>query len=233
MPSGRSAPGWASIDAVGRLDVKSAKLQARIGIATGLVVVGDLIGEGSAQEQAVVGETPNLAARLQALAAPAQSGDCRQHAATDRRSCSIWKTSDRNNLPASPSRNAPGGSLGESGRGKPVRGVALGRDAARRARGGGRAASPPLATGEDRRRTGGADLRRAGHRQVAADGCAFRAHRNRAAYPLALFLLAAPPGQRALSVHRPARTRRRVHPRRHGRSEARQAAGAARAGLAG
>ena len=46
------------------------KLQARIGIATGLVVVGDLIGEGSAQEQSVVGETPNLAARLQALAEP-------------------------------------------------------------------------------------------------------------------------------------------------------------------
>jgi hypothetical protein len=60
----------AVIDAVGRLDVKSVKLQARVGIATGLVVVGDLIGEGSAQEQSVVGETPNLAARLQALAEP-------------------------------------------------------------------------------------------------------------------------------------------------------------------
>ena len=45
-------------------------LQVRIGIATGLVVVGDLIGAGAAQEQAVVGETPNLAARLQALAEP-------------------------------------------------------------------------------------------------------------------------------------------------------------------
>ena len=42
----------------------------RVGIATGLVVVGDLIGTGAAQEQAVVGETPNLAARLQALAEP-------------------------------------------------------------------------------------------------------------------------------------------------------------------
>ena len=62
--------GLGVIDAVGRLDVKSIKLQARVGIATGLVVVGDLIGEGSAQEQSVVGETPNLAARLQALAAP-------------------------------------------------------------------------------------------------------------------------------------------------------------------
>src|SRR5262249_19045266 len=47
-----------------------AALQVRIGIATGLVVVGDLLGEGAAQEQAVVGETPNLAARLQALAEP-------------------------------------------------------------------------------------------------------------------------------------------------------------------
>jgi class 3 adenylate cyclase len=45
-------------------------LKVRIGIATGLVVVGDLVGEGAAQEQAVVGETPNLAARLQALAEP-------------------------------------------------------------------------------------------------------------------------------------------------------------------
>ena len=49
-----------------------ATLQVRIGIATGLVVVGDLIGEGDAQERGVVGETPNLAARLQALAEPGQ-----------------------------------------------------------------------------------------------------------------------------------------------------------------
>ena len=46
------------------------KLAARVGIATGLVVVGDLVGRGSAQEQAVVGDTPNLAARLQGLAEP-------------------------------------------------------------------------------------------------------------------------------------------------------------------
>ena len=45
-------------------------LQVRIGIATGLVVVGDLIGTGAAEEQSVVGETPNLAARLQAFARP-------------------------------------------------------------------------------------------------------------------------------------------------------------------
>jgi class 3 adenylate cyclase len=45
-----------------------APLQTRVGIATGLVVVGDLIGSGFSQEQAIVGETPNLAARLQAIA---------------------------------------------------------------------------------------------------------------------------------------------------------------------
>jgi class 3 adenylate cyclase/predicted ATPase len=56
---------------VGQLLLPSgAPLQVRVGIATGLVVVGETIGEGSAQEQAVVGETPNLAARLQQLAAP-------------------------------------------------------------------------------------------------------------------------------------------------------------------
>ena len=45
-------------------------LQTRVGIATGLVVVGDLIGSGEAQERGIIGETPNLAARLQALAKP-------------------------------------------------------------------------------------------------------------------------------------------------------------------
>src|SRR6516165_6194383 len=47
-----------------------AALQTRVGIATGLVVVGDLIGFGASQEQAIVGETPNLAARLQGIAEP-------------------------------------------------------------------------------------------------------------------------------------------------------------------
>jgi len=59
------------VTAVGRINTRSgAKLQVRVGIATGLVVAGDLIGEGISQEQAVVGNTPNLAARLQGLAEP-------------------------------------------------------------------------------------------------------------------------------------------------------------------
>jgi predicted ATPase/class 3 adenylate cyclase len=55
--------------AVGDLNTH-ATLQTRVGIATGLVVVGDLIGSGASQEQAVVGETPNVAARLQSIAEP-------------------------------------------------------------------------------------------------------------------------------------------------------------------
>ena len=57
------------IQAVGGLK-PSAPLQTRVGIATGVVVGGDLIGSGEAQERGIVGETPNVAARLQALAEP-------------------------------------------------------------------------------------------------------------------------------------------------------------------
>jgi len=52
--------------------LRADPLEVRVGIATGLVVVGDLIGEGTAQEQGVVGETPNVAARLQTIAQPGQ-----------------------------------------------------------------------------------------------------------------------------------------------------------------
>jgi class 3 adenylate cyclase/predicted ATPase len=61
--------GLGIVAAVGRLAMPDGTpLRVRVGIATGLVVVGDLIGRGEAQERAVIGETPNLAARLQALA---------------------------------------------------------------------------------------------------------------------------------------------------------------------
>jgi class 3 adenylate cyclase len=55
---------------IARIKAGAAYLASRIGIATGLVVVGDLIGSGEAQERGVVGDTPNLAARLQGLAEP-------------------------------------------------------------------------------------------------------------------------------------------------------------------
>jgi class 3 adenylate cyclase len=63
--------GLALIQAVGSLgNATVERLQIRIGIGTGPVIVGDLIGRGEAQERGVVGETPNLAARLQAIAEP-------------------------------------------------------------------------------------------------------------------------------------------------------------------
>jgi class 3 adenylate cyclase/tetratricopeptide (TPR) repeat protein len=59
------------VDAVVQLEPDAkTRLRARIGIATGQVVVGDLVGEGAARDETVVGETPNLAARLQTLAEP-------------------------------------------------------------------------------------------------------------------------------------------------------------------
>ena len=63
--------GLALAEAVPKLTTSAGSpLQVRVGIATGLVVVGDLIGSGEAQERVVVGETPNLAARLQGIAEP-------------------------------------------------------------------------------------------------------------------------------------------------------------------
>lgn len=63
--------GLALVEMVPKLTTAAGvPLQVRVGIATGLVVVGDLISAGTAEEHAVVGDTPNLAARLQALAEP-------------------------------------------------------------------------------------------------------------------------------------------------------------------
>ena len=63
--------GLGLVGSVARLEPhEEVRLQARVGVATGQVVVGDLVGEGAARDEAVVGETPNLSARLQALADP-------------------------------------------------------------------------------------------------------------------------------------------------------------------
>ncbi|WP_133116126.1 adenylate/guanylate cyclase domain-containing protein [Mesorhizobium wenxiniae] len=60
----------AALQAVGQAAPAGERLAARIGIRTGLAVVGDLLGAGAAQEQTVIGETPNIAARLQSRATP-------------------------------------------------------------------------------------------------------------------------------------------------------------------
>jgi class 3 adenylate cyclase len=93
------------VAAVGALKTH-APLQTRVGIATGLVVVGDLIGSGASQEQAIVGETPNLAARLQSIAEP--------NSVVPRALESSWATSlnltnsERRTSRASRSRYEPG-----------------------------------------------------------------------------------------------------------------------------
>ena len=60
-------------------------LQVRVGIATGLVVVGDLIGGGSVQKHEVVGETPNLASRATSAGRTGHGGDFIEHTQVDRR----------------------------------------------------------------------------------------------------------------------------------------------------
>ncbi len=64
--------GLAVAVAVGAAPLGGERLQVRIGIATGLVVIGEAIGSGDSRQQTAVGETPNLAARLQGLAGPEQ-----------------------------------------------------------------------------------------------------------------------------------------------------------------
>ena len=63
--------GLGIVEAVGKIDEQDGTmLQVRVGIATGLVVAGDIIGEGASEERSVLGNTPNLAARLQGIAPP-------------------------------------------------------------------------------------------------------------------------------------------------------------------
>jgi hypothetical protein len=64
--------GLAVASAVGEVSASGEALQVRVGIATGLAVIGEPIGSGDSRQQTAVGETPNLAARLQGLAGPDQ-----------------------------------------------------------------------------------------------------------------------------------------------------------------
>ena len=196
--------GLGAVHAVRRLDVKSVKLQARVGIATGLVVVGDRIGEGSAQEQSVVGETPNLAARLQTLAAP----DTVVIAAATRRL--VGDLFEYRDLGASKVKGiadpVPAWQvLRPSAVASRFEGVArLDAEPADRPRGGNRPAATVLGVRQSGQRSDRFDRWRSGSRQIASDRRVGGASPYRAASWSAQFLLALPPGQRAFSVCRPA-----------------------------
>jgi len=98
--------GLAVIDAVGQLATQEP-LNVRIGVATGLVVVGDLIGAGAAQERGVVGETPNLAARLRRW--PGRTPWSLPRAPGDRSApCSRSRISGPSRSPVLPSHSLPG-----------------------------------------------------------------------------------------------------------------------------
>jgi len=213
--------GLAVIDAVGRLAAPEP-LSVHLGIAGGLVVVGDLIGTGAAQERGVVGETPNFAARLQALAPP---GTLVIAESTRRQIGARFEVRDLG------PQSLKG--FAEPQRAWRVLSENRAGDAAGRARRRTRPVAAALAAGEGRRRAGGAGLGGAGDRQIAPWRGAVAGHPGRSAHAAALFLFALPSGQRTLPVHRSARTRRAFRARRHGRTEARQVTGTPRAWCAG
>ena len=188
---------------VAKLETRAKEtLKVRIGIATGIVVVGDLVGQGAAQEQAVVGETPNLAARLQALAEPG----------------SVVIAESTRRLLGGAFELKPLGPQTLKGFDAPVPAWAVLREAenvsrfeASRSQGMtpfvGREQEVALLLDRWRdatrgRRPGRAAVGRGGHRQVAHSGGAARADRRRAACDDALSMLAAPRQRRLLSDRR-------------------------------
>ena len=150
--------GLAVAAAVSAAPVSGEPLHVRIGIATGLVVIGEPIGSGDSRQQTAVGETPNLAARLQGLAGPDQVVI---DAATRRQigglfECQDLGTVELKGLPvAVPAWQV----LAKADAGSQFRGAAFRHHAAGRPRRGDGAAAPPLGAGEGRQRTGGADFR--------------------------------------------------------------------------
>ena len=160
-PNGRCGLVWTSWRSWRSCETRAKEpLRVRIGIATGIVVVGDLVGQGSAQEQAVVGDTPNLAARLQALAEP---GSVVIAEATRRLLGGTFELKALGPFRSLKGFDAPVPVWSVVARGRerqPLRGVAVaGHDAVRRARARGRAAAGPLARRERGRGPGRAASR--------------------------------------------------------------------------
>ena len=164
---------------VGQLLLPSGEpLQVRVGIATGLVVVGETIGEGSAQEQAVFGETPNLAAHLQQLAAP---NSVLVAASTHR--VAWWRVRLRRSRPRRSQGKIEAGRGLEGHRrmrcGKPVRGdPAEAAYTFRRPAGAIESIIEFLGTGEAWRGSGRVAVRRTRHWQVADQQHTFGLHRR-------------------------------------------------------
>ena len=177
-------------DAIAKVQTRDGEvLKTRIGVATGIVVVGDLIGQGSAQEQAVIGDTPNLAARLQARAEP---GGVLIADQTRRLLGNAFELKSlRFTRPEGIGR--PGSRLGclaGSRDRNPLRSVAIKPDdAVRRTRTRGRTAYRAMAGRMLGRRQGRVAFRRSRHRQVAHFGYTARTDSQRAASRYSLSML--------------------------------------------
>jgi class 3 adenylate cyclase len=176
-------------------------LHVRIGIATGLVVIGEPIGSGDSRQQTAVGETPNLAARLQGLAGPDQVVI---DAATRRQIGGLFEFEDLGpvdlkGLPGSvPAWRVLGEGAPESRFEalRPDTTPLVGRDEEMGA------VAPALGAGEGGQRSRCADLCRTGRRQVPPRRGSGGAYQRRATHSTALFLLAAPSRQPTLSGNR-------------------------------
>ena len=219
--------GRAVAAAVSASPVNGEPLQVRIGIATGLVVIGEPIGSGDARQQTAVGETPNLAARLQGLAGPNQVVI---DAATRRQIGGLFECQDLGmvelkGLPVA----VPAWQVLSENR-------TLGQFEALRS------GTTPLVGRDEElelllRRWAQAKagsgrvvltFRRTRRGQVPSCRGVGRADRCRTAHSAALFLLAAPPGQRALSGDSTNGTGGRLPLRRYAGGQARQIASSAR-----
>src|SRR5450631_954520 len=202
-------------------------LQTRVGIATGLVVVGDLIGlcpgARHRRRDAQSGGAPAGNSRAE------HGGYRREHTKASRQS--LRAAGARGKRAQGHCRI--GARLGRAAgkfRRKSLRGAARERpDCPGRPGRRIRTAAATLGKSKERRRPGGASLRRGRHWQIAAHGCAFGAPCRRASHSPALFLFSAAYRQCALSPHPPDGTCRRTCARRLAASEARQARRTARA----
>ena len=219
------------IAAVARLETRAAEpLAVRIGIATGLVVVGDLSG----------GECVAGARCGRGHAEPCSPPSGLGRAWDDRRR-RLHAPAARRSVPSARPRPARGQGYCRAGRGvggrgrvglrEPLRGGPRGgSDRSHRPRGRDRFPAGTPTPRLEGRRADRADLGRAGDRQVPPCGGSRRAHRRRAAHALALPMLALPHQQRASSVHRPVGASGGVQGRRYVRATPRQAGSAPRHG---
>ena len=212
-PNAPSAPGcrWSRRCRSSRPRAREP-LQVRVGIATGLVVVGDLIGIGAGTGTDRRRRDAEPCRAVAGAGRAGHGGDLVEHTSADRRPVRIPRSRDRRAQGLCREDSGMAGA-GRKRLRKPLRGAARQHDAAHRSRRGGRTAVEPLAAGESRRGLGRPSLWRARHRQIADCRDHPRAPGRRATCAPARVLLAPPPGHGALSEHRAAGTGRRLPPR--------------------